>query len=314
MFGNVRLARPGLEMDPVHDNRHALPDVPLARESVPYLVHLPDEGVAAFTYTWVNRAGEAGALLAIFGPGVGKEPIQLRLADRPVPQDMDFSNWQIDSFSMKQDLKFGHADIRWESDAATLEFSYDAFHPPYAYSAHQAGCPAYAATDRIEQSGRVKGHFILGGRTIPFDTVGHRDHSWGTRDWGAFQYYNWFQGQSEDGVSVHFWRFWALGQEKVRGYVFKDGLLAEVTDVRSHLSVDDALWQQKLTATVEDEAGRTTEVVADFYAHYTLIPDPKLHLREGAARATFDGRPALGWLEVAWPPSYLDHIAANGPY
>jgi hypothetical protein len=313
MIGNAKLARPGLAVDVINDNRHVLPDSPHARESSPHLIHLPDEGIASFTYTWVNKAGEAGAAYAIFGPGVG-DPLELRIPDRPVPADMDWSNWTVGDYTLKQDLQFTHSDTLWRSDAATIEFSFDAFHPPYAYGANKDGCPSYTAVNRIEQSGHVKGKFVIGDRTVPFDTVGHRDHSWGTRDWGAFQHYQWFQGQSEDGVSVHFWRFWALGQVNLRGYVFKDGLLAEITDVQTDIKFDDALWQQSMTATIIDEAGRTTKVTTEFYAHYTLKADPTLHLREGASRATFDGSPALGWLEVAWPPAYLDYVAANGPY
>lgn len=314
MFEKVMLSRPGLAVDPVHDNRHQLPDLPLARESIPFLVHIPDEGIAAFTYTWVNKAGEAGAALAIFGPGVGDQPIQQKLADRPVPADMDFSEWQIEDFSMKQDLKFGTAEIRWITDAASIEFEFESFHPPYAYGSNADGCPSYAATDRIEQSGRVKGTITLGDRIIPFNGVGHRDHSWGTRDWGAFQYYNWFQGQNDDGVSVHYWKFLVGGREHLRGYVCKDGLLAEVVDVQSKIVFDDNAWQKSLTTTILDDAGRTTEVHAEFYATYPLVPDPLITLREGAARATFDGKPGNGWLEVAWQPSYLAHMAANGPY
>ena len=127
MFDDIKLSRPDLAIDPVHDNRHALDDVPFARESIPYIVVLPEEGIKAFIYTWVNKESEAGAALAIFGPGVGDEPIQQRLPDRKVPEDMDFSNWQIDSFSLRQDLEFKHADIRWEPtmlcwSSATMPF------------------------------------------------------------------------------------------------------------------------------------------------------------------------------------------------
>jgi hypothetical protein len=308
------LFRPGLAVDPAHDGRHQLGDQAIARESSPYMINLPDEGVAGFTYFWVNGHSEAGAVLALFGPGVGDTPITQKLADRPVPRDMDFSDWRIDGFSLKQDLTFRRAEVSWRSDEASLDFVFDAFHPPYAYGANKDGCPSYAAADRIEQSGYMKGRFEIRGRAFDVDALCHRDHSWGTRDWGAFQHYNWFEGQTADGVSVHFWRFIALGQVHLRGYVFKDGLLAEVTGLDLDIAFGDDLWQQRMTAVVTDEAGRTTEVVADFYAHYTLVPDPKLHLREGAARARFDGRPGVGWMEVAWPPAYLEHVAANGPY
>ena len=315
MFDDIKLSRPDLAIDSVHDNRHALDDVPFARESIPYIVVLPEEGIKAFIYTWVNKESEAGAALAIFGPGVGGEPIQQRLPDRKVPEDMDFSNWQIDSFSLRQDLEFKHADIRWETDNALLEFSYDAIHPPYAYGSHKDGCPAFVASNRIEQSGRVKGRIVINGREIPFDSYGHRDHSWGVRIWGAFQYYNWFQGQSADGaIAINYWKYLTAGREHLRGYVFKDGLLAEITRLDTDVTFTDDLLQETLVSVIQDEAGRETIVNAEFFAHYNLVPSDDLHLMEGGARATFDGKPGQGQLEVGWPPSYVDFVKQQGPF
>ena len=84
MFDNAVLAEPAMAIDPVHDGRHALPDKAHARESIPYIVVLPEHGIAFFTYTWVNGNSEAGAALAVFGPGVGGPHIQQRLADRQI--------------------------------------------------------------------------------------------------------------------------------------------------------------------------------------------------------------------------------------
>lgn len=330
MFDKSMLHRPGLAIDPVNDNRHKLGNKPFARESVPYVIHLPEEGIGILTYTWVNRDSVAGALMAVFGPGIGPVPIQQRIPDRPVSPEMDFSNWQIadqpnaqqnklsnekfDGLSMQQDLKFGSAHVRWQHPQATMDFTFEAYHPPYAYGSHKDGCPAYTADNRIEQSGRVKGTLTLNDRVITFDTTGHRDHSWGTRDWTAFQHYKWFQGQAGDGVSVHFWQQHALGRTTLRGYVFKDKLMAEVTAVEVDWQGDENYRQQKYSAIVTDEAGRRTTVSVDVYAHYPLIPDAGIVLNESAGRAVIDGKPGLGWLEMAWPKDYLDHIIANSPY
>ncbi|MEY2942256.1 MAG: hypothetical protein RLY97_270 [Pseudomonadota bacterium] len=309
MFENAKLSRPTLSVDVVHDGRHKLrSDRPLDRESIPIIVNLPDEGIAFFTYTWVNAASEAGAAIAIFGPGVGDNPIQVRLADRKVPEDMDFSDWQIESFAMKQDLKFGHAEVSWQGDGAAISFEFDGFHPPYAYSANAEGCPTYCADDRIEQSGRAKGTLTIGDRVIPFDTTGHRDHSWGTRDWVAFQNYRWFEGQVGTDCSVHFWHLHALGSTKLYGYVFKDGLMAEITDIAFTWEHDEQFKAKKLDAMLTDEAGRSTAVKAEFYGHYDLIPHPDLVLSESAGRAWVDGREGVGWMEVAWQTAYRDHV------
>src|SRR6266404_6301456 len=113
MFQSIQLANPNLSIDAIHDGRHDLGAKPLARESIPYIVVLPDEGIAFFTYTWVTKDSVAGAAMAIFGPGVGSAPIQLRLADRPVPRDMNFDGWSIEGFKMEHDLKFDRARVRW---------------------------------------------------------------------------------------------------------------------------------------------------------------------------------------------------------
>lgn len=314
MFDSVKLSRPGLAIDPKHDGRHKLdPSRPLDRESIPFLVHLPEEKIAMFSYTWVNKDSEAGAVIVIFGPGVGDQPVVAKFDDRKVPLDMDFSDWVIEDFSMRQDLKFGHAEISFKSPGIDLEFSFDAYHPPYAYGSNAAGCPAYCANDRIEQSGRVTGTLVVGDRRITLDTFGHRDHSWGTRDWNAFMNYRWFQGQA-DGISVHFWHLHALGDTSLYGYVCKDGLMAEVVDIEFTWERDDNFNQRRLDAVLTDDAGRTTRVEADFYAHFPLVPDPAVTLTEGAASAKFDGKEGLGWMEVAWPTAYLEHIRSNPLY
>lgn len=314
VFDNSVLADAGMAIDPVHDGRHVLPNDQYSRESIPYIVVLPEHGIAFFTYTWVTGESIAGAALAVFGPGVGDVPIQERLADRPVPADMGFDDWRIDSFRMAQDLKFDRAEIFWESSQATVDFTFEAFHPPFAYGSDPRGCPEYCATDRVEQAGRARGTLRIGDRVIEFDATGHRDHSWGTRDWIPFQQYEWFVGQSGHDLAVHFWRFQALGKEHCRGYVLKDGLMSRVEQVSVDVDYDPAFLQTRYQAEVLDTSGRTTRVEGQVFDTYVLVPDPAISLVESGARTAIDGRAGVGWLECAWPSAYLEHIRANGPY
>ena len=314
MFENNVWAEGGMEVDVVHDGRHALPDSAMGRESIPYIVVLPEHQIAFFTYTWVNSKSEAGAAFAVFGPGVGSEPIQQRLADRPVPEDMNFDAWKIDDFRMEQDLAFDKAHVRWETAEATVDFTFEAFHPPYAYGSDPRGCPSYCATDRVEQAGRVKGTLVIGDKVIDFDATGHRDHSWGTRDWIPFQQYEWFVGQVGDSASVHFWRFNALGKENIRGFVFKDGKMSRVVTIENDVTYGDQFWQESYKARLTDAAGRETIVEGDVFGCYTLLPDPKCSLNESGATVKIDGQKGVGWMECCWPTEYLEHIRSVPQY
>lgn len=313
-FDADSLARPGMAIDPVHDGRHKLPDLPLMRESIPYCVVIPEHEIAFFTYTWVNKDGEAGAAMGIWGRGLGREPIAVRLPDRKVPDDMGFDDWRIDGFTMRQDLAFNRAEVAWRSEGAEIAFVYEAFHPPYAYSSHKDGCPSYAADDRIEQSGRVSGTLRIGDRVIDFVTSGHRDHSWGRRDWDALHYYRWLQCQSGDAFAVHFWEFHALGKREIRGYVYKDGTMAEVTALSVDWQGDAGLDQTAFQCDVVDELGRSTRVEAEVFGVFPLPASASFMLNEGAARISIDGHVGSGWMEMGWPIAYLEHVRATGAY
>ena len=315
MFEHLQLTRPNLTIGAENDGRHKLDKTKANdRESVPFIVNIPEEGISFFTYTWVSSEGKAGAIVCLFGPGIGGEQITIGMPDRPIDEGMDFSDWTIERFTMKHDLAFKHAEFAFANDQVDLAFTFAGFHPPYAYSAHKDGCPPYCADDRIEQGGRVKGRLKFRGRTIELDAAAHRDHSWGTRDWKAMVGYRWFVGQVGTDISLHFWHLNALGQTHLRGYVVKDGLMAEIDDIDLSWTLDGNFLQKTLAATISDEAGRTTDLRAEFFSHGVLAPSPDLTLNEAGARIWVDGKEGAGWLEFAWQTEYLAHIRAVPDY
>src|SRR5437867_2289748 len=54
-------------LEPRDDFRHALEDLPHARESLFYNLLLPDEGLLVMFYTWVDGQDRAGHLFAVAG-------------------------------------------------------------------------------------------------------------------------------------------------------------------------------------------------------------------------------------------------------
>lgn len=298
-------------LDPSNDGRHRLRDLPLERESVPYTFVVPDEGIAAFCYTWVNKDHLAGSAFVMFGPGVG-DPIAEKVDGIAVSPDMNFDDWKVGSVHLQHDLQFKNAEMRLEGERAAIHARFEALHPPYAYGFHPDGCPDYAATDRIEQAGKVTGTLRIGDRSIGFNSLGARDHSWGTRDWHTPQHWKWVHAQAGDDLCVHFWQFQARGITELRGYVLRDGRMAEIDAVQITFNHDGHWNQHDLHFTVHDTLGRDTTVTGRHYAHYPLIPDPQTVLNEGAMTCTIEGRAGMGWSEFMWPAEYLAHLRATG--
>lgn len=297
-----------LILDPVHDRRHALRDDPFARESLVFVVQLPKEQIAAFVYTWVNGESKAGAAFCVDGPAVGPEAI-FEVADGiAVSKGQGFDDWRVGGAHIRQGEALQTVDVTFAGQRASLEYHFEATHPAYAYGAHRDGCPPWFADDRFEQSGRVRGVLRVGDRDIPFDTMGHRDHSWGTRDWGAAQNWKWLVAQAGPELAVHVYEAQAFGRTIVRGYVHRDGRMAEVTAAEVDFEQDAQMFHTSVTAVVHDDAGRTTTVRGKVFAMYEFHPSPIATMLEGSLTVEIDGAPGVGHLEMAWPKAYLEYM------
>lgn len=302
-----RLARADRVVDPVHDSRHQLRGDALARESLVFMLQIPERDVACFVYTWVSGLGKAGAAFVVYGPKVG-EPIVEKCDGIDVPATLGFDAWEIGNVCVRHGSAFQTADVRASSARATLEYHFEAAHPAYAYDGHADGCPGWVADARIEQSGKVRGVLTIDGEAIAFDTMGHRDHSWGTRDWLFSQHWKWLEAQSGPDRIVHVWELQALGRTILRGYVLRDGLMAEVDKVNFEFEHDAQMRHTRLRARVVDDLGRITLCEGRTFALYPFQVSADAMLNEGSMAVTIDGHPGAGHVEMFWPTSYLKHV------
>jgi hypothetical protein len=294
-------------LDPRHDQRHRLTDAPLARESLVFMLPRAAEGVAAFVYTWVNGESKAGAALCVYGPAIGPEAIFEIVDGLEVPRTMGFDDWRVGGLHVRHGTPLQTAQLTFAGQRASLEYRFEAMHPAYNYGSHAEGCPSWLADDRFEQSGRVTGVLRLGGRELRFDTLGHRDHSWGTRDWFYAQHWKWLIAQAAPDLAVHFFDIEAVGRNVLRGYVQRDGRIAAVTGVDVSYTTDAALYQTSLDALVEDELGRKTRVRGPVFAMFEFKVSPLATLNEGSMTLEIEGRPGVGHVEVMWPKDYLTY-------
>ncbi|WP_018990704.1 DUF7064 domain-containing protein [Aromatoleum toluclasticum] len=300
---------PRLTLEPSDDRRHALRAESVARESIPYMVVLPDEKLAAFVYTWVGGDSKAGSACCIFGPGAGSNAVFEIRDGIEVPRDADFDDWKVGDVHVRQGKPLEVVDVVYNGDRVGFEMHFEGTHPAYNYAGHRDGCPSAVADNRFEQSGLITGALRLDGRRMPFETTGHRDHSWGTRDWAAVQHWKWFQGQAGADLSVHFFEIHVAGRTYLRGYVYKEGHMAEVTSVQVDFEHDADLSHRSMTAIVADDAGRTTKVSGRTFALYPFHVSPTTVLNEAGMTVEFDGKPGVGWLEMCWPRIYVEHMA-----
>lgn len=298
-------------IDPSHDGRHLLKADPVARESLVFMLQLPEHDVAAFVYTWVSGLGKAGSAFVVYGPAVG-EVVTDFCDGIDVPADAGFDDWEVGKVRVRHGRPFEQASVEVVAGGrASLEYAFEAVHPAYDYDSHADGCPGWVAENRIEQSGRVHGVLTLDGRRIPFDTMGHRDHSWGTRDWFFSQHWKWLEAQAGPDLVVHFWQVEAVGRTVLRGYVLRDGQIAEVTDVDVVFEHDAHLTHTSVIASVQDDLGRSTQVIGKTFAMYPFVVSPQMTLNEASMSVSIEGRAGVGHVEMAWPTAYLEHVATR---
>jgi hypothetical protein len=295
-------------MDLIHHSRHRLQREALQRESLAYMFQLPDDGVAGYLYSWVDGESVAGSALFMYGPAIGEEPMEFLVTGVEVPEDQGFDDFRVGGIHVRHQPDPEIAEVTFTGDEVNVEYRFEATHPAYAYSCHPDGSPSFIADDRLEQSGRISGVIHLPDRDIEFDGMGHRDHSWGTRHWGIAQHWKWCETQAGPDLAVHFMELHAMGNRLVRGYVWRDGQMGEITDLDVTYEFEEDFWHTSAIAVARDELDRTTTMKGTVFARYKMEPHPMSSNHEGSLRLEIEGVPGVGHLEMQWQKPYLDYI------
>jgi len=186
-------------------------------------------------------------------------------------------------------------------------------HAPFSWHDGRDGCPPWAADDRFEQSVRTQGAFSADGRSVEFESMGHRDHSWGTRDWRPLQHWKWINAATLDGeVTLHGWISYALGDRQVNGYVNRGGDVQPIVSAEATAELDEQFMHTAVTGTFTTAGGDNVELAATSVAG-TPIRARHLQLNEVACEATLGGAPAVAHIELGWPQSYIAEFVAATP-
>ena len=298
----------GFERRHVFHDSDAHPD---HRESLAYLLPLPEHGLGIIYYTWVHALGEdgkgrAGSMLVAYGPAI-PEPVFSVSDGVLIPDDMGFEDWAVGpaTLVLSDDMMSGRLGFR--AADLSLDVAYEGLNPSFGFGSNRNGCPSWLAEDRTEQGVRYTGSLTVAGKTIDIDHLGHRDHSWGRRDWGGATHWKWWNVLAPGGIAIHAMELQAFGTTTLHGYVQKDGVIGTVLTLDPVIEFDDRFMQTRIQAELTDDEGRTTQVVTTKGADLSWPVSEFLTLHEASMHATVDGVPGVGYMEIAWPPAYAAH-------
>lgn len=117
-------------------------------------------------------------------------------------------------------------DLRWEATTPALDFGDE-----------QGSFRSEMAAEHFEQAGRVEGWTEFRGHRCEISGTGQRDKSWGPRDWGSLEGWDWVSGQFDDGTAFNATRVQGPdGAVIPAGFVHHGGTTLHLTDVAIHYS------------------------------------------------------------------------------
>jgi hypothetical protein len=305
------VSRFGPQDDLLHDVSQAGPH---ARESLLFTAPIPEEGLLVFVYLW-REEGEPstpprwGRFVFVGGPDM-HAPEFLSHVD-----DAEFSGTNLDDcviggVTLRQPEPLRTAEVDFAGDGLELALRFRGIHEPFSWHDNADGCPSWVADDRYEQSCRTEGTVTLHGRRIVLDGAGHRDHSWGSRNWAMLQHWKWMNATAGDDLSLHAMIMDVKGERLVNGYLNIDGVVSPVATAEAHADLDDRMVHRAVRGRFTDEKGRELELEADYAAGWSM-PIRHLLLNEVGMTATLGGRPAVAHVELGWPADYVQGVTAS---
>lgn len=282
------------------------------RDSLFWEMIMPRERLGLQVYLYLTDRGKAGFNVVVWGPDA--QPLALDLGADTVPAEMDLDDFRVGGLTVRQPELRRTAEVTYASENVRLRYRFEGIHEAFSYRSNPDGLPDWFAANRLEQTGRVSGFLEVAGRRIEWDRrMGHRDHSWGLRDWGVPHHWKWFVAYTDTGRAVNGWIWIARGEWGFAGCVVRDGVTIPVARIEHHATYDDDMSQRRLEATLVDTTGGRTQVTFDRFGLVKLPTNDKMatEIWESACEATIDGQPAAGQWETHWPSDYLRHLVES---
>ena len=134
------------------------------------------------------------------------------------------------------------------------------------------------ASFHYEQTGTVQGKIRIGSRDYDFQGSGHRDHSWGVRDWKAASSWRWLTAQFGTELSLNLSRAVIGRMEAFAGFMYHDGKNHSIR--RFELTNDfepGGMIQKDLRIRAEDASGMTVIIEGEVVNPIPLVLEEAGH-------------------------------------
>jgi hypothetical protein len=261
------------------DLRHDLSGSRKGRESLFWLMPLPDENLMLLVYVWLYADGSAGRFV-IIGENDPKAAPVYDVQDGLTFVGDDLDKCSIGGLEIRLPELLRASELSYDTEQAGFDLRFEAIHP-----------------------------LRVGDRNIDIDTTAHRDHSWGTRDWALMQQWQWINVQDVVGTTVNAYTNVVLGERTVNGYLYRDGQVRPLVEVSTAPDLGPDFHQNGLHAEFTDADGRTAVLDATRNSAVRLdFGNSPLLINEIGCRGTLDGRPVPVLYEIGWDGTYIRRL------
>ena len=130
------------------DRRHELGNSPIDRESLIFVIILPEEDLGVIAYTWVDGRHQAASMGLVFGRD-DERFAQFHVDGARVDPAADFDDWTVGPLTVRQGKRHRDARVSFEHEGVSLEFRFEGTTPAFSYYDNPGGCASWLATNRL---------------------------------------------------------------------------------------------------------------------------------------------------------------------
>ncbi len=208
---------------------------------------------------------------------------------------------ETDRFRIK-DISYRVEGIDWRLQYKSKECCFNILFRPlnefYTYSNENAENFKRLFSQHIEQAGLFEGYVELNGEKMTIGPApGHRDHSWGIRDWSSIDNYWLFSCTFGKDSAFNLWEGGARGNIFHEGYIFDSERNLKIisSEIKGHYGnkMEEPIGCE---ISVRDESGKRHEIRCKVICSVP-IPMYKCIVYETIARMEYDNEIGFGLLE-----------------